>query len=208
MSGTAFLQLFLLLQIFIMGVAVALAARYAYAHFKLSRAHKNDEAQPTPEELLTPEAKERLKQLYASQYQSVLQNSAAELHRDLQLSTKEINNLVNQLATNIVSDEMERYTQDLNRMREQAKVQMGGISDEIAKHREEIKAQAAAEIEKEKQQIVNQIDTKLADAVGSFLVETLGHNVDLGSQNAYLIEMLEKNKADFVKEVSGENKPK
>ena len=58
----------------------------------------------------------------------------------------------------------------------------------------------------EKQRLLQQIDTKLADAVASFLMETLQHNVDLGAQSAYLTAMLEEHKTDFAKELSDESR--
>jgi len=49
--------------------------------------------------------------------------------------------------------------------------------------------------------MVAQIDTKLTDAVTSFLNETLQHNVDLGSQTDYIIGMLEEHKDTIAKEI-------
>ena len=60
------------------------------------------------------------------------------------------------------------------------------------------------EITNEKEKLIQQIDTRLADAVTSFLIETLGHNVDLGAQNKYLIEMLEEHKPELIKGVKDE----
>jgi hypothetical protein len=48
------------------------------------------------------------------------------------------------------------------------------------------------------------MDTKLADAVTSFLMETLQHNVDLGAQSAYLTAMLDEHKDELVKGVKHE----
>jgi hypothetical protein len=85
---------------------------------------------------------------------------------------------------------------------------MGGISAEVSKHEQEMKAKITQELEAEKERMLKQIDVKLGDAVGSFLVETLGHNVDLGSQTAYLAALLEEHKAEFAKEVKGsDNEP-
>jgi hypothetical protein len=81
---------------------------------------------------------------------------------------------------------------------------MGGVSQEVAKHESEVKAKITQELEADKQRLIQQIDTKLADAVGSFLVEALGNNVDLGSQNAYLAQLLEEHKGEFKKEVSAD----
>ena len=56
-----------------------------------------------------------------------------------------------------------------------------------------------AEITAEKEVLIKLANAKLADAVASFLIETLGHNVDLGAQSAYLTEMLEEHKDEILK---------
>jgi peroxiredoxin len=104
-----------------------------------------------------------------------------------------------------VSGELDRYRQDLAKLHEQAHANIVGISQEVAKHEEEVKSKITQELETEKQRLLSQIDTKLADAVGSFLLEALGKNVDLGSQNVFLMQMLEEHKSDFVQEVKNES---
>jgi antitoxin component of RelBE/YafQ-DinJ toxin-antitoxin module len=81
---------------------------------------------------------------------------------------------------------------------------MGVIREEVAKYEETIKARIDQELTAERQKLVTQIDTKLADAVASFLNETLQHNVDLGGQTEYLLSMLEEHKADFIREVGSD----
>lgn len=63
-------------------------------------------------------------------------------------------------------------------------------------------AQLDAELAKERALLVQQIDTKLGDAVGSFLLNHLGTNVDLGAQTPYLMKLLEDNKDQFKAEVT------
>lgn len=62
-----------------------------------------------------------------------------------------------------------------------------------------------AQIANERQLLMQQIDTKLGDAVGSFLLSTLGTNVDLGAQTPYLLQLLESHKAEFKQEVGDAN---
>ncbi len=59
-----------------------------------------------------------------------------------------------------------------------------------------------AEMETKKAFLAKQIDTRLADAIGSFLTETLGKNIDLGAQTAYLTDMLEQHKDELKQEVT------
>jgi F0F1-type ATP synthase membrane subunit b/b' len=220
MTGNTFLQIFLFLQIFIIGMLVTLAIQHALAHYRPGqpKAENPEPLYPLPHEHIPPAVKEKMIQESQRQFQATLNQSASDLQRDLKESSAQINNLVNKLASGIVASELERYQEELNRLQDKANTEMGGIRTEIAKHEDELKAKLSQvieaerqrsikEIESEKQRLIKQIDTKLADAVGSFLVETLQHNIDLGSQSSYLIAMLEEHKADFVKGVADETQP-
>jgi len=136
------------------------------------------------------------------QFQTAVNASAGHLQKDLDYTGDQVNKLVLRLATEIVSRELERYHMGLTRLHDQATAEMRAISQEISQHKEELKAQLDQEIKAEKLNLIKQIDGKLADAVASFLLETLGHNADLGSQAPYLITTLEEHKADFKREVA------
>lgn len=57
----------------------------------------------------------------------------------------------------------------------------------------------------ERDRLHTQIDTKLGDAVATFLTETLQHNVDLGAQTEYLGNMLEQHKSELKAAANGES---
>jgi hypothetical protein len=188
----------------------AVAWRHAYAHFRPGAEHEHEHEShapnvPVPIELST-EAKARLQKAAEAQFVAAVNNSAGQLQNDLVSTNGQINDLVMRLATDVVSSELEHYKTELSKLQTQAAADMSGVRVEVTKHEEELKAKMAQEIEAEKQKLLKQIDTKLADAVGSFLTETLQHNIDLGTQSAYLVQMLEEHKADFVKEVGSEDK--
>jgi hypothetical protein len=205
MSSDTVLQIFIYLQIFAAGVVAAFLARYAYDHYKApARSEHHQELPPNITVDLPHDVRERLTQASEKQFQDILGQSAGKLQQDLGVTTGHINNLVLRLASEIVSKELERYAQDLTKLHEQAETNMGGISQEVAKHEADVKAKITQELETEKQRLLKQIDTKLADAVGSFLVSALGNNVDLGSQNAYLAQLLEEHKDEFKKEVAAD----
>jgi hypothetical protein len=209
MSGGTILQIFIYLQVFAIGVLAALAAYYIRAHLRHRESPHEQPAEQLPirplEPMeLPPETKAHMLQLSEQQFKSALSQTTAKLQEDLGVTTGHINNLVLRLASEIVSGELENYRRDLSKLHEQANANMGGISAEVAKHEQETKAKITQELEGQKQLLLKQIDTKLSDAVGSFLVEALGHNVDLGSQTAYLAALLEEHKAEFAKEVKSD----
>ncbi len=199
--STTILQILLFVQALVLGSLVTLAVQYYRRHYG-STYHETEVLHPIdPEEVLSPEVKNRLVEESELKIQSALNSTAHKLNTDLDASAVEINRLVKRLATDIVSGEMERYRLQLGQLHEQADKQMRAIREEVGKHQEAIKARVTEELNAEKQKLIEQIDTKLADAVGSFLNETLQHNIDLGGQTEYLLSMLEEHKADFIKEV-------
>lgn len=191
-----------------LGSLATLAVQYYRRHYAATVHEAEILEHIKPEEVLSPQVKRRLIEESELKIQSALNSTAGKLTHDLDASAIEINRLVKQLANGIVSGEMERYRIQLAQLHEQADKQMGAIRSEVSKHEEEIKAKVTAELAAEKQRLIGQIDTKLADAVASFLNETLQHNVDLGNQTEYLLAMLEEHKAEFIKEVGpDETKP-
>jgi hypothetical protein len=204
MTATTFLQIILFINVFIMGVLITTAVRHAKAHFRPPPPPK-EEPQPFVTNVTLPAAiKDRLLQASQVEFQTAISHSADRLQQELGSTSEQINNLIRKLVTDIVSSELEHYRAEFTELHKQTVATMGTVKQSIDGHQAELKAQLAQEMEAEKQRLLKQIDTKLSDAVGSFLIETLGHNVDLGSQSAYLTGMLEEHKAEFMKEVGDE----
>lgn len=213
MGSSLFLQIFIYISVFLIGVAATLATQHGYAHFK----QKPDKSpRPKPQGgHLPPEVRERILHASEEHFEDVLEHTATELQHDLETTAAQLSRSLDKLGTTVVATEMERYQEVLARVRQQASAAMDGANKEIAAHQAELlaKIEETVDAEKqrqvqsilaEKQQIMQQIDTKLADAVASFLMESLQHNVDLGAQAAYITAMLEEHKADFKREVSSE----
>jgi F0F1-type ATP synthase membrane subunit b/b' len=151
--------------------------------------------------------RERLAKESESKFQDALNQSATELQASLGSTAAQLDQLLKQLGAEIVGNELERYRVDLGQLRKQAQADIGTVRTEVEAHKAELESQLQQEIGAEKQRLIQQIDTKIADAVSSFLLETLQHNIDLGAQEAYLHSMLEEHKADFIQEVADESHP-
>jgi len=206
MNFVTILQGFLIVDIFFVGVLVTVAAQHALAHRKQKQQPEaHTDAIPVFKDYVPPMVRERLVKESEVKFQDALTNSATQLQNSLGSTASQLDLLLKQLGTEIVGNELERYRSELAQLRKQAQTDMGAIKVDIDKHRTELEAQLQQELAAEKQRVIEQINTKLADAVASFLVETLQHNIDLGAQEAYLRTMLEEHKADFVKEVTDES---
>lgn len=213
---STFLQLFLLLNAFVVGGVVAIGARHAYAHF---RPHTHDAEKAhhpvQPGTRLPPAVKEQLLAEAQKNFHSILDNAASELQLDLSKTTASLNRQLSTLGEQIVGDEMKRYRASLDELQRHTETAINSTQDELKQHQAalemklaerqvELEAKLERDMADEKTRLISQIDTKLADATTSFLLETLGHNVDLGTQTAYLTDLLEAHREDFKKEIVDE----
>ncbi len=212
----ALLQILLMANFFIMGLVAAAAIRHAYAHFHPEH-HEAEHARATSEVVHVPPAvKQRLLETAESNFQKVLERTAIALQGELDNTSKHINAELEKFGAKIINDEMTRYNQDLDKLMHQTEVSLNSAQTDIDKHQAELtskiaeqqtilEAQLAEKMAAQEQTMLQNLDTKLADAVASFLTETLQHNVDLGAQSTYLTTMLDEHKAEIIGGVSRED---
>lgn len=213
--NATFLQLFLLLNVFLIGALTATAVRHARAHFRpvpveVKKSHPSEQGAHLPAAV-----KERLLQAAQVKFQAVLDHSADELQHDLKTTSVQINRHLEKLGVAIVTSEMQHYRALIDELRKQSETTAVGGQSKLAAHQAELsarlderqielEAKLSDDMTAEKQRLTQQVDTKLADAVASFLIETLQHNVDLGAQSAYLTAMLEEHKVELTKGITDE----
>lgn len=197
------LQILLLLNVFLIGIGVAVGARYAWAHFHPHPAEKHTrEAEKAVR--LSAQTREQLIKEAEDTYRSVLDTTTKQLVGDLTHTAEKLNKDLSSLGEKIVANELDRFKTKLEEMHATtAEVGKKGIED-MSAYQSELKEKMLAEIEQEKLRLMSQIDTKLADSVVAFLVETLQHNVDLGAQTAYLTKVLDEHKGDFTGSVKND----
>lgn len=208
MSIATVLQIFLIVDVFFVGVLATVALQHAVAHFRPQKQSETPPSTTAPtKDYVPPMMRERLAKESEAKFQDALNHSATELQNSLGATAGQLDQLLKQLGAEIVGNELERYRTDLTQLRTQAQADMGAIKTEVEAHKTELETQLQQELTAEKQRLIQQLDTKLADAVSSFLIETLQHNIDLGAQEAYLKSMLAEHKADFAREVADEPHP-
>lgn len=208
-----FLQILLLVNVFLIGALTAVAISHARAHFRPrpKESPKPNLSPVAPVEL--PKAvKENLIHEAEANFLAVLNSSIGELQHDLRATGIQLNKQLGDLGLEVAISERARYLSMLEELRKQTEAAMLAAQAEISKHQTELKqrlaeeearlkAKMVEEVAVEQRRLIQQIDTKLADAMASFLNETLQHNVDLGAQTAYLTAQLEEHKAAFKREV-------
>ncbi len=252
--GSDLLQLILLVNVFVLGIVVALAIRHFLDHGK-NNTHPSTST-------LSPDLRQQLAADAQQQFKSALESSGAALKNDMNTTAKELNHLLERFGTEILNEEMKLFRDNLETIRKKTESETGNTHGQIAAHQAELELDLAkrrgelqtqiethqsrlekslielqstiesglkerqaafeqrlaarektldadldAQLAKERELLLKQIDTKLGDAVGSFLLNTLGSNVDLGAQGPYLLQLLESHKDEFKREISDETTP-
>lgn len=209
------LQWVLYVSIFVIGILTTLAIDHAIEHMRLKKAPKKPATPATTGVSIPPAVREQLLQMAQNNFQKVLEKSAVELQRDLGAISEKLNRQLEKMGSDIVNSESERYRKTIDALRKQAETTLqsataevsthqADISDKLTARQAELEANLKQKMADEQAQLIKQIDTKLSDAVLSFLTETMQHNVDLGAQSDYLVAMLEEHKDDLRKGVSDE----
>ena len=190
-----FLQIFLYVDVFIIGAVFAVAISHAYAHFKTTH------QKPTPKEKkevpLTKSVRDRLITDAEAKYASVIDRASEQFSKEMSITTDKINASITKLASDIMKKEHDQFDQLLSEYKSRAVNTMENTKNQTVTYENELKAKLEQEVEQEKQRLIQLVDSKLADALLSFLTESMPHEVDLGAQTDYLIKQLEQHKQEF-----------
>lgn len=201
------LEAFLIVDVFIAGMLAAIAIRHAYAHFRPGRHLPDHGHHAAPQNgHLPPAVRQQLLADAQVSFHKVVAQSAAEMQKDLETTSKELNKLLDKMGSDVVTGELEHYREKLTQLEEQAVQSVGSATTELAQQQAELQSKIAADIDAEKQKLIALVDAKLADAVASFLLDTLSHNIDLGAQLPYLVSQLEEHKDELIKGLVDEPK--
>lgn len=197
------LQIVLVINALLIGILGTIAARHGFAHFKPD--HDAEKHKPEQNMHLPPAIREKLLDEAQANFHLMLRRSVKDLEKDLQDTTEKIHQTLEKEGNEAITHQIQLYRDKLAQLQKQTEDNISAIGQDLSSHQNTLKTKLAEEVQAEKKRLVQQIDTKLADSVASFLTETLQHNIDLGAQSEYLKKMLEEHKAEIAKEVASED---
>jgi uncharacterized protein YaaN involved in tellurite resistance len=108
---------------------------------------------------------------------------------------------VNDVAADSVAQEFDKYQASLRALNNQTVEQFAKIQTDLETQRAELLKQLQAEVLQERERRLAKFNERINDVVSSYLAETLGNRVDLGSQMPYIFEQLEKHKEDIKRDI-------
>lgn len=134
-------------------------------------------------------------------YEHQIETASAHLGEELKATSARLNEQVVRLTTNVIEAELEGYQKTLEEVRKVSNETMKQLYHSVEEQRVELRKTMEQELAEERQQLVARFDTRMGEIVASYITESLGGGVDLGSQMAYITETLEANKAALKKDL-------
>ena len=139
------------------------------------------------------EAEEDLREIVA--------RSAEQLEASLKATIAGLNTKTEEMATQTLSQEFEKYQASFEALREEMLREFNELQKQLDERRVQLGADMESAVRKDREARMDAFNARLADVVSSYIVETLDKGVDLGAQSAYILHTLEQHKEDIKKDV-------
>ncbi len=194
------MELIILAGITLILATVTVVQSYQLRTFKARE--KELAEKPKPVKVSEPTAAE-LEAKLKTAYEAQIAASVQVFGEDLKATSARLGEQVSRLTTTVIEEELDQYQKTLEQMRHAAGEAMEKIRAAVEQQRVELKAGMEADLAAERQRQADKFDAKLGDVVSSYIAESLGGGVDLGSQMQYILQSLETHKEDIKKDLLG-----
>jgi hypothetical protein len=156
---------------------------------------------PRPISVPEPTAAELEAKLKAA-YEAEITKSTQVFAVDLQGTSTRLSEQVSRLTTQVIEEELGAYQSTLEELRKVAAGTMDQIRSSVESQRLELRTSMEADIATERERLLAKFEAKMGDIVASYITESLGGGIDLGSQMNYIVASLEAHKDDIRKDLT------
>lgn len=128
-------------------------------------------------------------------------NAASQLHDAVKRTVEQVSMHVDETTQNTINQELEKYQVSLQALREQSITEFSKLQKDLDDKRVRMTEAMERVVKAELGRRVDKFNTQLSDVVSSYIVESLGTQVDLGAQLPHIIQNLQKHKEDIKRDV-------
>lgn len=108
---------------------------------------------------------------------------------------------ISDMANNSLAGEFEKYQVSLQALRDQSIQEFSKLQGELDSRRIQLTEHLDRVIQQEGEKRLAALDERMNDVISSYLIESLGNQVDLGAQSAYIFETLHKHKDEIKRDI-------
>jgi hypothetical protein len=153
---------------------------------------------------LSPVEQQQLEQTATAAFKQTVDSATAQFGEDLHQTSGKLNQLIVRLTTEVVERELEQYRQSLATARSAALDSLTKMQQAVEERQNSLQSDLDTEVVKRRDYLIQRLELKLGEAVSAYIVESLGQGADLGAQRSFLLDSLERHKAELKKEFADE----
>lgn len=142
-----------------------------------------------------------VEKLTRQQLAKVAGEASLRFKKSLDNTVDQMSVKIGDMASNSLSGEFEKYQISLQALRDQSIQEFSKLQKELDDRRTQLTEHLDKVIQTEGEKRLTALDTRMNDVISSYLIESLGNQVDLGAQSAYIFETLEKHKEEIKKDI-------
>jgi len=142
-----------------------------------------------------------VEQLTKQQLSKVAGEAGERFKESLDNAVDQLSVKISDMANNTLSGEFEKYQVSLQALRDQSIEEFSKLQKELDTRRTQLTEHLDKVIQTEGEKRLGALDSRMNDVISSYLIESLGNQVDLGAQSAYIFETLEKHKDEIKKDI-------
>ncbi len=201
MSGGLPLEIFIALNAFVAGILVTLAVHFARAHFGKGHDTKPEPAKPEVQSILPYDMRQRLIHEAEEDYQKILDKSAVELNKNLEITTQKLNKQLDQMGSNVMGEELQHYREGLDELHKSTAKILQDASSEITKRQTEIDEKLRAQEAELQAQLTartNELETKFKDKQAEYANKQAQLEAELNKHQAELEAKLKERETQLA----------
>ncbi|HSE29220.1 MAG TPA: hypothetical protein VLA77_01385 [Candidatus Saccharimonadales bacterium] len=135
------------------------------------------------------------------QLQKSTQQGAEKIQGAINGAISRIAEHVEEMTNTTLNAEFQKYQLSLQALREQSITEFGKLQKDLDTQREQMVEQLQKQVIAEHERRVDLLNARINDVISSYIVESLGSNVDLNAQIGVILQKLEEHKQDIKKDI-------
>lgn len=142
-----------------------------------------------------------IERLAKQQMTKVASEAGARFKESLDNAVDNLSVHISDMANNSLAGEFEKYQVSLQALRDQSIEEFSKLQSELDARRTQLTEHLDRVIQAEGEKRLGALDDRMNDVISAYLIESLGTQVDLGAQSAYIFETLHKHKDEIKRDI-------
>lgn len=158
-------------------------------------------AEDDVEHIFNDTFREELRNRGRLHFEKIISENAMFLQQDLRLTTSQLNEYMKGEITRSLQEEFTKYEQSITDAKQLAIDALQKTNQVIEEQRANLSTQLEAQVNREKERMIEQFQENMADVVNHYVVAAIGNQIDLTDQLEYILNDLQLNKEAILEDI-------